>query len=123
SYVTLMVQDIKKIELKKAIEDASKHAAGSKRVISDENYIFEPSTTEVASHLENTMMQITLTQTILDSKLAQYASRFRSMKNASEKADELMRGLNREYNRTKRFIADERIKEVINGLSKAEVGQ
>jgi F-type H+-transporting ATPase subunit gamma len=118
SYVTLMVQDIKKIELKQAIEEASKKAAHSGKVISDENYIFEPSTTDVASHLENTMMLITLTQTILDSKLAQYASRFRSMKNASEKADDMMRDLKREYNRTRRFIADERLKEVINGLGK-----
>ena len=119
AYVTLMVQDIKKIELKSAIMEASRQASQKTRLISDENYIFEPSPEDVASHLESTMMQITLTQTILDSKLAQYASRFRSMKSASEKADELMRGLKREYNRTKRFVADERLKEVINGLSKA----
>ncbi len=118
AYVTLMVQDIKKIELKQAIEEASKQASHTGKVISDENYIFEPSTTDVASHLENTMMQITLTQTILDSKLAQYASRFRSMKNASEKANDMMHDLRREYNRSRRFIADERLKEVINGLSK-----
>ncbi len=122
AYVTLMVQDIKKIELKRAIEQASKEASKDNKIISEENYIFEPSGEAVASHLENTMMQITLTQTILDSKLAQYASRFRSMKRASEKADEMMRGLKREYNRTKRFVADERLKEVINGLSKVGEG-
>lgn len=120
AYVTLMVQDIKKIELKNAIVEASKQAKGKGHLISDENYIFEPSPEDVASHLESTMMQITLTQTILDSKLAQYASRFRSMKNASEKANELMSDLKHEYNRTKRFVADERIKEVINGLSRVE---
>ncbi len=117
AYVTLMVQDIKKIELRKAIVQASHKSLDN--VISEENYIFEPSPQVVASHLESTMMQITLTQTILDSKLAQYASRFRSMRTASEKANEMMRDLKLEYSRTRRHIADERLKEVINGLVKA----
>ncbi len=120
TYVTLMVQDIKKIELHRAIEQASKDADKDSEIISEENYIFEPSAQGVASHMESTMLQITLTQTILDSKLAQYASRFRSMRSASEKADDTNKLLKMEYNRTKRFIADERLKEVVNGLRKAE---
>lgn len=120
SYITLMVQDIKKIELHGAIEAASKKADKDDHIITEENYIFEPSTEIVASHLESTMLQITLTQTILDSKLAQYASRFRSMRSASEKANEMSGDLKLEYNRTKRFLSDERLKEVINGLRKAE---
>ncbi len=120
SYVTLMVQDIKKIELHGAIEAASKKVDKNDHIITEENYIFEPSTEIVANHLESTMLQITLTQAILDSKLAQYASRFRSMRSASEKADEMSGDLKLEYNRTKRFLSDERLKEVINGLRKAE---
>ncbi len=120
TYITLMVQDIKKIELHRAIETASKKVKSSEHIISEDNYIFEPSAQVVASHLESTMMQITLTQAILDSKLAQYASRFRSMRAASDKADEMTDALKLEYSRTKRFLADERLKEVINGLRKAE---
>lgn len=120
AYVTLMVQDIKKIELKGAIEEASKRTDKNEHIISEDTYIFEPSTEAVASHLESTMLQITLTQTILDSKLAQYASRFRSMRSASEKANDMNKDLKLEYNRTKRFVSDERLKEVINGLRKAE---
>jgi len=120
TYITLMVQDIKKIEMHKAIETASKKVVANNHVISEENYIFEPSAQIVATHMEDTMMQITLTQAILDSKLAQYASRFRSMRSASDKADEMTRDLRLEYSRTKRFVADERLKEVINGLRKAE---
>lgn len=119
TYVTLMVQDIKKIELHGAIEEASKKAERDDRLISEENYIFEPSALGVANHMERTMLQITLTQTILESKLAQYASRFRSMRSASDKAEEMNGALKLEYNRTKRYIADERLKEVINGLRKA----
>lgn len=122
TYVTLMVQDIKKIELKGAIENESKRAHENlTHVISEENYIFEPSTEAVVSHLENTMMEITLTQTILDSKLAQYASRFRSMRNANDKASDIMRDLTWEFNRTKRYISDERLKEVVNSLDKADM--
>lgn len=121
TYVTLMVQDIKKIELHGAIEEASKKAEKDNQLISEENYIFEPSVLGVANHMESTMLQITLTQTILESKLAQYASRFRSMRSASDKAEEMNGALKLEYNRTKRYIADERLKEVINGLRK--VGQ
>ena len=120
SYVTLMVQDIKKIELHGAIEQASRRAINNDQFISEETYIFEPSAESVASHLERTMLQITLTQTILDSKLAQYASRFRSMRSASDKASEMTNSLRLEYNRTKRYETDERLKEVINGISKAE---
>ncbi len=120
TYVTLMVQDIKKIEMHRAIETASKQAVRDKHIISEETYIFEPSAIDVASHMESTMLEITLTQTILDSKLAQYASRFRSMRAASDKADEMNGHLKLDYSRTKRFVADERLKEVINGLRKAE---
>ncbi len=119
TYVTLMVQDIKKIELHNAIESESKKSKLDSSVISEETYIFEPSVAAVVSHMESVMLNITLTQTILDSKLAQYASRFRSMKSANEKAEETNRNLKLDYNRTKRFIADERLKEVINGLRKA----
>lgn len=119
TYVTLMVQDIKKIELHGAIEEASKKAEKDDELISEENYIFEPSVLAVANHMERTMLQITLTQTILDSKLAQYASRFRSMRSASEKANDMNGALKLEYNRTRRYVADERLKEVINGLRKA----
>lgn len=120
AYITLMVQDIKKIELHRAIEQASQHYDQDDQIISEENYIFEPSAEGVARHMESTMLQITLTQAILDSKLAQYASRFRSMRSASEKANATNQELKLEYNRTKRFVADERLKEVINGLRKAE---
>jgi len=123
TYITLMVQDIKRLEMHRAISEASKKAktkGDNMHIISEENYIFEPSALSVATHMERTMMQITLTQTILDSKLAQYASRFRSMRRASEKAEEMTKSLKLEYNRTKRFTADERLKEVINGIRKAE---
>lgn len=118
TYVSLMVQDIKRIELKKAVQQASTQSKEDKadNVINERTYIFEPSTFNVVAHLERSMLEITLSQTILDSKLAQYASRFRSMSVAKDKAIDSERETRLAYNRAKRGVADERLKETINGL-------
>ena len=116
TYVSLMVQDIKRIELNKAVQERGQHAGKADEVISEDTYIFEPSSLDVMAHLERSMMEIALSQVILDSKLAQYASRFRAMSMANDKADEWFRDLTNDYNRTKRRTQDERLKEIINGL-------
>lgn len=119
TYVSLMVQDIKRIELQSAVAEQARTVGGKKvdnEEISERTYIFEPSTFEVVAHLERSMTEIALSQVILDSKLAQYASRFRAMSMANDKAGELSGDLKLLYNRTKRRIQDERLKEMINGL-------
>lgn len=121
SYVSLMVQDIKKIELQKAVQEAGSKIVKDEDVIDESTYIFEPSNFAVVAHLESSMIEISLSQAILQSKLAQYASRFRSMNAAKEKAVNSRKGLHLEYNRTRRAVADERLKEMINGMKKAQV--
>lgn len=118
TYISLMVQDIKRIELQTAVAQQAEAAntAGAEDIISEATYIFEPSTFDVVAHLERSMTEIALSQVILDSKLAQYASRFRAMSMANDKAEELMGDLGMLFNRTKRRIQDERLKEMINGL-------
>jgi len=118
-YISLMVQDVKRIELSKAVQEQGKSSKSADEIISEANYIFEPSTYEVADHLERSMMQIALSQLILDSKLAQYASRFRAMSASHQRSDEAKNELHMLYNRSKRAIKDERLKEIINGLRKA----
>lgn len=117
SYESLMVQNVKRIELQKAVQEAGAKADENVGdTISDATYIFEPSTYEVIAHLERSMLQISLSQLILDSKLAQYASRFRSMSAAKDRATDAQHDLSLQYNRTKRAVSDERLKEIINGL-------
>jgi F-type H+-transporting ATPase subunit gamma len=118
SYVSLMVQDIKRIELSKAVQEAGRKVKEGEVVISDETYIFEPSTFAVVAHLERSMLDITLSQLILDSKLAQYASRFRAMSVANDRADDSLGDLKLLYNRTRRALADERLKEILNSRKK-----
>jgi len=76
----------------------------------------------VVDHLERSMMQIAMSQLILNSKLAQYASRFRAMSASHTRADEAKHDLRMDYNRSKRNIKDARLKEIINGLKKAKSG-
>ena len=120
-YVSLMVQDVKRIELSTAVQQQGAASEKPDEVISEQTYIFEPSTFAVVDHLERSMMNIAISQLILDSKLAQYASRFRAMSASHERSDEAKAELHLDYNRAKRGIKDERLKEIINGLRKAKV--
>lgn len=121
-YVSLMVQDVKRIELSSAIRERGDSSDRPDEVISEENYIFEPSTYTVAAHLERSMMQIAISQLILNSKLAQYASRFRAMSASHQRADETRGELHLDYNRARRAVKDERLKEIINGMKKSASG-
>ena len=119
TYVSLMVQDVKSINLSSAVKEEASGVQGSEEeYISERNYIFEPSAFDVVAHLERSMMQIALSQVILESKLAQYASRFRAMSMAKDRAGKLHDSLTLLLNRTKRRTQDERLKEMINGLRK-----
>lgn len=119
-YISLMVQDVKRIELSTAVAAIGQKSATKDEVISEANYIFEPSTYAVVGHLERSMLKIAMSQLILDSKLAQYASRFRAMSASHQAADDQLGDVKLHYSRTKRGIKDERLKEIINGLKKAK---
>jgi F-type H+-transporting ATPase subunit gamma len=118
-YVSLMVQDVRRIELAAAVAEQGKNTTESNEVITSDNTIFEPSTYMVIDHLESSMLRIAMGQLILDSKLAQYASRFRAMSASHTRAQENKDDLRMEFNRAKRAIKDQRLKEIINGLRKA----
>lgn len=122
TYVSLMVQDVKRISLSTAVQEQGKGAKKAPQnksdKISESNYIFEPSTYAVVDHIERSMMHIALSQVILESKLAQYASRFRAMSGAHQKAKSSLNEARSEYRRAKRALKDERLKEITNGLRK-----
>jgi ATP synthase F1 gamma subunit len=121
-YVSLMVQDVKRIDLSAVVEEQGQASDKAREVISEKTYIFEPTPYAVAAHLERSMMQIAISQLILDSKLAQYASRFRAMSASHDRSEESKTELHLAYNHAKRNIKDERLKEVVNGLKKAKLG-
>lgn len=118
TYLSLMTQDIVKIELHAAVQAAGALVKNEKDsvIITEKNFIFEPSSFSVVAHLERTMLQISLTQTIIESKLAQYASRFRAMSAAKQLAVDTTAGLHTEYNRVRRATTDQRLKEIIGAM-------
>jgi len=129
TYVSLMVQDVKRIGLQTAVQQEGnlQTAAPAQKTdntkdieyISEQNYIFEPSTFAVVDHLERSMLSIMVSQLILESKLAQYASRFMAMSAANDKARDSYDELRLAYNRSKRAVADEQLKSIVAGLKKA----
>jgi ATP synthase F1 gamma subunit len=118
TYISLMVQDVKRISLSSIVESEGKTLEKKEDFITAANYILEPSPYAVVDHLERSMMSIALSQVILESKLAQYASRFRAMSAASDRANETFTETKLNYNRARRGLKDERLKEIINGMRK-----
>lgn len=111
-YVSLAVQDIDKINLFHRVQALGSDSEGQS-LITPRDYLFEPSTKEVVGYLESVMLEIALGQVILESRLAQYASRFSAMSASHKKAQELEIATNLSWHRAKRLESDERLKEVI----------
>lgn len=116
TYVTLTVQDIKRIDLFEEVESLGEESGVQGERITRENYIFEPSFNDVLAYMESIMMGVALSQVILESKLAQYASRFNAMSAAHEKASDISQDLHMDYMRAKRAESDERTREIINAM-------
>jgi ATP synthase F1 gamma subunit len=118
-YISLMSQEVKSISINAAVAEIGSRSEKLENIISEETYIFEPTTYAVIGHLERSMLKIAMSQLILQSKLAQYASRFRAMSASYQAANESLQEANVKYNRAKRSIKDDRIKEIINGMKKS----
>ncbi len=116
TYVSLMRQDVAKIDLFSVVQNLGKESADSADIISSESYIFEPSTKEIMAYMEAVMVEIALGQVVLDSKLAQYASRFNAMYAAKSKAKEMKDDLGMDLHRAKRAVGDERTKEILSAM-------
>ena len=116
-YVSLAVQDVDRIDLLSRVKSLSEEGATEgTELISPREYLFEPSTDVVADYMESVMLEIAIGQVILESRLAQYASRFNAMYAANSTAKDLTAELGMRYRRAKRAESDDRIKEVINGM-------
>ena len=124
-YVSLSVQEVGRIDLLGRVRSLATGAEEQKNtgdIISPRDYLFEPSVDDVVRYLESVMMEIALSQVILESRLAQYASRFTAMSAAKKRARELQTLLVMNYNRARRGEADDRIKEIVNAMNALHVG-
>lgn len=115
-YVSLGVQNIQSIDLISSMKELSEGADEDAMTAADT--IFEPSLDVIAEEMEITMMTLALSQTILESSLAQAASRFNAMAVAKKRAGELLSDFTLEFHRAKRSESDRRLREVLVGIKK-----
>lgn len=115
-YLSLGEQEVRSINLVTSIQAMSENS--DEDVMTAEDTIFEPSLDEIADEMEASMMSLALSQTILQSGLAQAASRFNAMTVAEDRAGELLRDYTMEYHRSKRAESDRRLREVLVGIKK-----
>lgn len=118
TYESLRVQRVVAIELIASIQQLGSAVAETieTSIVSSKTFVFEPNITDIADQLEALMMEVALTQMIMESKLAQYASRFNAMNRAKHKASDLRLVATRELYRAKRNESDERLKETMKPL-------
>ena len=117
-YISLGVQGVKKIDLISSLRALSEGADDGEDVITAEDTIFEPSLDEIADQMEQIMMNLVLSQVILESTLAQNASRFNAMAQAKKRALELVSLFNMEFHRAKRGENDRRMREIMVAIKK-----
>lgn len=115
-YVSLGVQNIQSIDLINSVREMSEDA--DEDTMTAAETIFEPSLDEIADEMETTMMTLALSQTILESSLAQAASRFNAMAVAKKRAGELLGDYTMEFHRAKRSESDRRLREVLISIKK-----
>jgi F-type H+-transporting ATPase subunit gamma len=116
TYVSLAIQDVARIDLQAAVKTLADQGKEKGETISSRDYVFEPSLAEVIEFMESTMIEVVLSQVILESRLAQFASRFNAMSTANEKAKDIKDELSLDFYRAKRGESDERLKEIVNGM-------
>jgi len=124
-YISLSQQEIKDVDLSEVVSSKGRIAdlsTVSDDLVTEKTYIFEPSSYAVAAYLENSILRLTISQFIYDSRLAQVASRFKAMSAAKERSVEHANELHTEYNRSKRNQVDTRLKESLAGLKKIRAG-
>ena len=115
-YVSLGVQNIQSIDLLSSVREMSEGV--EEDTMTPDDTIFEPSLDEIAREMEQTMMTLALSQTILESGLAQAASRFNAMAVAKKRAGELRGDFMLEFHRAKRSESDRRMREVMVSIKK-----
>jgi ATP synthase F1 gamma subunit len=122
TYESLRVQKIARIELVSAVRDLGEGIEEGADTLNPHDYIFEPDLHKIADYMESVMMGVALIQLIMESKLAQYATRFTNMSRAKRRAGELTSSYQRQFLRSKRAESDDRLKEVISAVRRLEGG-
>jgi len=117
-YVSLGVQGIKSMDLYSSIQAMSANSPQSDETITDKDTIFEPSLDAIAGVMEDAMLTLAFSQAILESNLAQDASRFNAMAVAKKRAWEIENYYKLDFHRAKRSESDRRLREILISIKR-----
>lgn len=109
-------------QVKEVIEDlvpnAGKYSDSKSNFIEniDGSYIFEPDEQTLIDSIIPILLKIQLFFSLLESKASEHSARMVAMKNASEKADEIVGDLNLEFNKQRQAQITREISEIVSGM-------
>ena len=106
TFVSLASQKITKTNL-----IPSQSVGEIKSRIDIDDYIIEPGYSEIMDYLESVILNISLSQIIFESRLSEYANRFKTTTVINEKAKNTIKMLKLQYNQTKRRLKDEALRQ------------
>lgn len=109
SYISLTEQKIVNFTLVEAVRTLSEAEERERPegLIYAEEYIFEPTEEDLIAYLESMMIQVILTEVILEANLAHFASRFTAMSSAEDRAKQIDKHLVQVIKRLRRLEHDE----------------
>ncbi len=81
------------------------------------DYIFEPSQTEILEELVPRILKTTLYRTLLDSFASEHGARMVAMDKATDNAGELLKALRLQYNRARQAAITNEISEIVGGAA------
>lgn len=89
------------------------------RVDSQEStpYIFEPDAETVLSSLLPKYLNIAIYQGLLNNTASEHSARKNAMKNATDNAEEMIKGLNLQFNRERQAVITQEISEIVGGAA------
>ena len=106
---------------KEAQEYLKKNSASQGRKNDDEvrplndNFIVEPDMNTVLSHLVPKFMHLMLYTALLDSLASEHAARMVAMQTATDNADEILRELNLQYNKSRQQAITSELLDIVGG--------
>lgn len=93
-----------------------------KATTSNVNYIFEPSEAEIVTDLIPKTLKIQLYRAVLESNASEHGARMTAMDKATDNAQELIKALRLEYNRSRQAAITKEILEIVGGAEALSQG-
>ena len=86
------------------------------------DYIYEPTRKEVLHKILSKYVQVRVTRAIQESMTSEHASRMTAMENATSNADEVIKNLTLQYNKTRQAMITTELMDIVNGTEALSKG-